>query len=73
MVPKSRRLNRVRTMITRNSWIGPEPIYNPPPPPPPHPFCGGTLLSSDTVLSAAHCKKDVTKFWVAVGRHDTRE
>jgi len=34
------------------------------------PFCGGTIISSDTILTAAHCQTDVSGFKVVVGEHD---
>jgi len=34
------------------------------------PFCGGTLISSNTVLTAAHCKTSTSSFSVVVGEHD---
>jgi len=34
------------------------------------PFCGGSLISSRSVLTAAHCKQDVSNFKVVVGDHD---
>lgn len=33
------------------------------------PFCGGTILTSKTILTAAHCKTDTSLFKVVVGEH----
>jgi len=34
------------------------------------PFCGGSLLTSTTVITAAHCATSVSDFEVLVGEHD---
>ena len=33
-------------------------------------FCGGSILTTKAILTAAHCKTSVNKFVVVVGEHD---
>ena len=37
------------------------------------PFCGGSLISSISILTAAHCRQSVSTFDVVVGEHNTTD
>ena len=37
------------------------------------PFCRGSLISSSSVLTAAHCRQAVSSFDVVVGEHNTTD